>query len=265
MPQETNRPEADEDAKAKGKGESLSVRTARDIATAIIGGEFAFDGSLPVESDMMSRFDVSRNVLREAVKMLVGKGILRTVRRAGTFVQPKRKWNLLDTETLAWTIGSHEQKINLIHQLTQLRSILEPEVAALAAANATVTETLKLHEAYDAMERNRSDAGKAIEADILFHQRLFESSHNDLICSLLPALTTLLRANFEFSIDVGEGFIRNLEEHRLVAEAVRFRDPDLARKSMRTLLQNNEEDIEAMLKGTDRDRYFKTSETKYDP
>lgn len=244
---------------AGNTSENLSLRTAREIGLLIISGEFSSDHPLPVEADMMTRFDVSRNVVRDAVKMLAGKGMLRTVRRAGTFVQPKQKWNLLDTEALAWTVSSHSHKIALIGQLTQLRSILEPEVAALAANNATVTQTLRLHEAYDEMERHRNNAKKAIEADIAFHERLFEASHNDLICSLLPALTTLLRADFEFSINAGEGFIRNLEEHRLIAEAVRLRDPDAARRSMRTLLQNNEEDIREMLKDSNGSNPPKTS------
>jgi DNA-binding FadR family transcriptional regulator len=229
------------------RGRNLVEWTASQIGADVIGGKFSPERPLPVEAMIMERFGVSRNVVREAVKTLVGKGLLRTVRRAGTFVEPREKWNLLDADVLAWTMTSHPLKVSLLGQLTQLRVMIEPEVAALAALNATTTEMLRIQQAYEEMELHVRDQQKAIAADILFHQRLFEGAHNDLVRSMMPALVTLLEANFELSIHSANGFIRNLEEHRLVAEAVNARDAEAARRSMRKLLQNNEEDIAAML------------------
>jgi DNA-binding FadR family transcriptional regulator len=233
------------------KGTSLVDSTARQIGMAIVSGEFGTKKPLPIEAEIMKRYRVSRNVVREAVKTLVGKGLLRTVRRAGTFVEPKQAWNLLDADVLAWTMTSPPLRASLLGQLTQLRFMIEPEVAALAATHATTTEILRISEAYEAMEHNRFDAEKAVNADIDFHQRLFDAAHNDLIRSLLPAFVTLLRSNFELTIHSANGYIRNLEEHRLIAEAVRSRDPDQARRAMHNLLHNNQEDISKMLSGDD--------------
>lgn len=221
---------------------------------AITSGEYGPERPLPVEAEIMERFGVSRNVVREAVKTLVGKGMLRTVRRAGTFVEPKDRWNLLDAEVLAWTMTSAAARRRLLPQLSQLRAIIEPEVAALAAASASTTEALRLQEAYDEMERHAKDPQRAIDFDILFHRRLFEAAHNDLLRSLLPAFVTLLRANFEVSIGSANGFIRNLKLHQQVADAVRLGQPEAARCAMHLLLSNNERDLAASLPAPGEDR-----------
>ena len=81
--------------------ESLTERVARQIGTAIVRGDHPPDTALPVEPAIAATLGVSRNLVREAVKTLVGKGLLRTGRRAGTIVQPPSAWNLLDPDVLA--------------------------------------------------------------------------------------------------------------------------------------------------------------------
>jgi len=235
--------DADDETSASGPAENLTLRTANLIGKAIVAGDYPAGSTLPVESDMGRTFDVSRNILREAIKTLAGKGLLKTARRAGTLVLPTEKWNLLDPSVLAWTASTDALRGDLMRELTQLRVMIEPEVAALAAQNATTAQTLRLVEAYDAMERHQHHAARAIDADILFHRRLFEASHNRLVGSLLPAFTVLLRANFEFAVRAAGGFIRNLGEHRLIAEAVHARDAAAARAAMLQLLSKNETDL----------------------
>jgi DNA-binding FadR family transcriptional regulator len=187
--------------------------------------------------------NVGRNVLREAVKTLAGKDLLRTVRRTGTIVLPKSQWNLLDPEVLRWTLAAGSLRHDLLSELTQLRVMIEPEVAALAAKNATTTETLRLCEAYEAMRRHCNDSVLAIETDLHFHQCLFAGAHNQLVASLFRSFSVLLRANFELTLGSKGGFIRNLEQHGDVAEAVHRHDPDAARRAMLQLLANNEADL----------------------
>lgn len=221
--------------------------TARDIGLAIIRGHYRPDERLPVEADLMERFGVSRNVLREAIKTLTAKGLVRTVRRAGTTVQARARWNLLDPDVLQWTVASSAQRPPLLRQLTELRAMLEPEVAALAAQQATTTQALRLQEAFEAMCQAQDEPKKAIEADIAFHCRLIEAAGNELLTSLLPALVTLLKANFEFTMHTDGGFQRNLGLHGEVAEAVLGGDPEAARQAMRRLLSNNEQDLAALM------------------
>jgi len=223
--------------------ESLTERVVRQIGTAIVRGDHPPDTALPVEPAIAAALGVSRNLVREAVKTLVGKGLLRTGRRAGTIVQPSAAWNLLDPDVLAWTLAAPALRDHLLAEIASLRSMIEPEVAALAASRASTVEILRLMEALEAMERHRDDPTSAVAADIGFHRCLFTASGHRLAMSLLPAFTVLLQANFDLAIQAQGAFDRNLAEHRAVALAIGAREPDRARAAMRRLLANNEDDL----------------------
>jgi DNA-binding FadR family transcriptional regulator len=225
---------------------TLMERVAREIGSRIVGGAYPPGQQLPFEQNIATELGVGRNIVREAIKALVAKGLLKTVRRAGTTVQAKANWNLLDPDVLDWTVHSGGNRDALIAELTQLRRILEPEVAALAAQFASRTDCLRLFSAYEAMERHVNDPVHAIAADILFHERLFEATHNQLIQSLVKAFVVLLRTIFAVSIKNEGGFIRNLKEHLVVAEAIHAKDPEAARAAMRDLLGKNENDLLAI-------------------
>lgn len=228
-------------------GESRVDFLVREIGQSIAAGSYQPGDTLPVEQDLCETFGAGRNAVREAIKMLVGKGFVRTERRAGTIVQPRRSWAMLDPEVLSWMLVNPDLRQELLANLSQLRRIVEPEAAALAASNATITETLRIFEAYEEMGKNRHDRALAIESDIKFHHLLLDASHNPLLVSMGQSIDILLRANFEISIERPNGFIRNLEQHGKVAEAIHGHDPDAARKEMLVLLSNNAADLETML------------------
>lgn len=214
-----------------------------EIGRAVVRGEFPVNTALPVEADLMQRFGISRNILREAVKLLAGKGLLMARRRAGVFVQPMSSWNFLDSDVLDWALSDPTRRARVLQELTQLRAIFEPELAALAARVGREEDQLRLQLAYHAMVSARFNADDAIAADIAFHRCLLEASHNVLLMSFMPALTTLLRANFTTSIQAADGFIRNLNAHRRIADAISARDPKAARAAMHDLLARNEADL----------------------
>lgn len=207
------------------------------IGTSIASGQRKPGETLPTEAILSEQLSVGRNIVREGLKILAGKGLVRTVRRAGTSVQPQSHWNMLDPDVLRWILATENLRVEMLRELAELRRIIEPEVAALAAANATTTEILRLFETYEAMERFEGDAVRAIEADILFHERMFEAAHSPLLSSLLRGFMVLLRANFEITVT---GFSGNLIEHRRAAEAIRDRNPQAARAALVRLLTNNE-------------------------
>lgn len=215
------------------------------IGRRIIAGDYKPNDTLPVENDIAAALGVGRNVVREAVKILSAKHLLRTERRRGMTVLPKAEWNLLDDDVIAWSLEQTGLRDELLDELTVLRFMVEPEVAALAARAATTTETLRLFEAVELMERHASgDKAEAIEADIFFHRRMFEAAHNAMLLGLMRPVFALLRANFASAIERDDGQHYYVEEHRLVAEAVRRGDPDGAREAMRRLLRNNARHID---------------------
>ena len=227
------------------RGSTLVDGAVDWIGSRIIGGEFAPNSTLPVENEIAANLGVGRNVVREAVKILSDKRLLRTVRRRGMLVLPKAEWNSLDDHVIAWSLALEPLRDELLDELTVLRSMVEPEVAALAAQAATTTEVLRLFEAVELMELHASgDKAQAIEADIYFHRRMFEAAHNRILLGLMRPVFALLRANFASAIERDDGQHYYVEEHRLVAEAVRRKDPDGAHEAMRKLLRNNARHID---------------------
>lgn len=225
------------------RSEGLAQRAAREIGLAIVRGDYPPESTLPIEAKICGVLGVGRNALREAVKTLVGKGLLRTSRRAGTIVLPRKNWNLLDLDVLEWTLSVPVLREGLLAELTALRVMIEPNIAALAAQHATTVETLRLMEAYEAMERSANDQASAVKADIAFHEKLVEASHNSLVASLSYGFSMLLKANFDITVRREGAFIRNLEDHKKIADAVHKRDPNAARAAMLNLLAKNEDDL----------------------
>ena len=222
----------------------------RDIA----GGVWKPEETLPTEPEIAHRFGAGRNAVREAVKILAAKGFVRTERRAGTIVRPEFCWNLLDPEVLSWMLSALSNRDNLLEELSELRSIIAPTVAALAATHASAKETLRICEAYDQMEKLTDEMPRVIDADVTFHELLFEATHNRLLVALVPAFSHLLRTNFEISVRAGKPVSRKLKEHRQIAEAVAQRDPEAAQRATRKLLAKNAADLSEMIKKERRTR-----------
>ena len=218
-----------------------------EIGLSIAAEKYKPGETLPIEQELCDRFNAGRNAVREAIKMLTAKGFVRTERRAGTIVQPRDQWAMLDPQVLSWMLGNPDLRQSLLRHMSQLRRIIEPEAAALAAENGTIVEILRLFEAYEQMNQSRHSRELAISADIRFHQHLLSASHNPLIASMSRSIDVLLRANFEISIESPNGYIRNLEQHGKVAEAIHQRNPAAARKEMLKLLANNDSDLARML------------------
>jgi GntR family transcriptional regulator, galactonate operon transcriptional repressor len=242
-------------ARERESARSVSVvdRLVSALGRDIAGGVWKPDETLPTEPEIAHRFGAGRNAVREAVKILAAKGLVRTERRAGTIVRPEFCWNLLDSEVLSWMLAAANRD-HLLDELAELRSIIEPTVAALAATHASAMETLQICDAYDQMEKLSADMQKAIEADIAFHELLFEATHNRLLVALVPAFSLLLRTNFEISVRAGKETSKNLKEHRQIADAVSRRDPDAAQRATRKLLGKNTADLSEMIKKERRTR-----------
>ena len=231
-------------------GERKRARTLVDeavqtVGRAIVWGEHSPDETLPVEAEIAAELGVGRNVVREAIKILSVKGLVRAGRGTGMVVLPRGEWNYLDPDVIQWNLDHPELRDELIDELSALRAIIEPQVAALAANAATTVEVLRLFEAYELMA-NAPDKFAGIEADVLFHRRLFEACHNKMMLSLMRTVFVVLRANFDLAIEVDFVSSRYPDDHKLVAEAIHDRDPERARAIMTALLDKNIENLAKM-------------------
>jgi len=216
-------------------------RLVSALAREIAAGVWKPNETLPIESELSRRFNAGRNAVREAVKILAAKGLLRTERRIGTIVRPESCWNLLDSELLAWLLSASPDREVILNELSELRFMIEPAAASLAATHASAQEAMRIFEAYDQMEKN----GRSPESDacVEFQKLLFEASRNRFLNALAPAFGLLARSNAEVVIRTGNQPNRNLKEHRQIAEAVSRHDPDGARRATRKLLEKLATDL----------------------
>lgn len=202
------------------------------LGIEIVGGTPAPGGLLAAEPVLEARFDVSRGVVREAIRILAAKGLVSVRQRHGTHVRPRHEWSWLDRDLIGWIAASGISKADIL-AFAEARSIIEPEAAALAAIRASDTQRDAISAAYAAMVRHRDDPAQAILADKAFHLTVLDATHNPVLQSLHGAIDALLGAIFDFTVTVFEG---NLANHGAVAAAIARHDAEASRKAMRKLL-----------------------------
>lgn len=203
------------------------------LGSAVVRGEIPPGMALPSEPELETRYGVSRSVVREAVKTLAAKGLVSVRPRHGTHVRPPHDWSLLDGDVLGWLSTGRGLDRSLLLALEEVRSIIEPGAAALAAARSTPMDRERILGALGAMETARDDPQAAIAADKTFHLAILDATHNPVLRSFRGAIDTILSAVFDVTIKV---FADNLPNHTAVAKAIAAGDPRRARSAMERLL-----------------------------
>jgi len=224
------------------------VRTSRlyeqivqQIEESIVKGDLKPGDQLPAERDLAQRFGVSRTAVREAVKALREKGLVEAYSGKGTFITDGTTQAVRQSLDLMVKIGQTEGT----NHLAELRAILEPEIAALAAARIQDPELVTMREAVSIMDASGKDPEAYIEADLDFHLALAEAAANPLILSLLDSIVGLLREQRLRIFRVPGGPERGQIHHKRILEAVERRDIEKAREAMRAHLSQVSEDSQA--------------------
>jgi DNA-binding FadR family transcriptional regulator len=177
--------------------------TVQAIGQSIIRGELAAGSQLPLEAELAARFGVGRNALREAVKVLAGKGLIRTARRFGSRVADRQDWNALDADILQWRLNDLSTHASFRREVAELRALIEPGAAAMAAQRASEAERVSIVSLARELEGLRPR--EAIEADIAFHLAVLSATHNSLIEGLGRSLEVILRILFEADSGLPDG------------------------------------------------------------
>jgi acetyl esterase/lipase/DNA-binding FadR family transcriptional regulator len=170
----------------------LHGSVAHRIAADIIRGALAPGSLLPNEDAASASFGVSRSAYREAIRTLAAKGLVSAQPKVGTRIAPRSAWHILDPDILAWhfELGASQE---FIRNLFELRKIVEPSAAALAAMRRNDEELGKLADSLARMARLNPRTGAWLNAVIAFHQGLLTASRNEAVASLWPAIQTTLR------------------------------------------------------------------------
>ena len=187
-------------------------------------GEYQEGEVLPVEQDLADSLEVGRNALREAVKVLSGKGLISTAPRSGTKVRPRGEWNMLDPDVLRWHADPDIATEKFMLDLIEMRGIIEPKAAELAAVRATKEDVATILSAYDTMAGSGEDRQARLDADILFHSAILKASHNEVLNHFKYAIAAYLKAHFRRGGAVSDEIDqKDLERHRQIAWAIAAR------------------------------------------
>ncbi len=221
------------------------VRTSRlyeqivqQIEESVLNGSLKPGDQLPAERDLAQKLGVSRTAVREAVKTLREKGLVEAYSGRGTFITDGTTHAARQSFDLMVKIGQQEGSPHL----AELRLILEPGIAALAAARVEDEDVAAMREAVAVMERSQKDPEAYIEADLDFHLALAEAAANPLILSLIDSIVGLLREQRIKIFNVEGGPQRGQVHHKRILEAVEQRDPEAARGAMAAHLEQVRQD-----------------------
>jgi GntR family transcriptional regulator, transcriptional repressor for pyruvate dehydrogenase complex len=223
--------------------ERLYEQIVDQVEKSILGGELKPGDKLPAERELAEQFNVSRTAIREAVKTLTQKGLIEVRPGRGTFVTNSTSSVVRHSIGLLVKIESARSTLDLV----EVREILEPEIAAMAASRANEDHLAALKKAVALMDTAKDDTDTFIDGDMDFHLALAEGSQNVLILVLIDTLVDLLQDQRKRISLVPGGIDRAQEHHQAVLQAVLNRDPDAAREAMRVHLQQIRKDYETSL------------------
>ncbi|MGP3970345.1 FadR/GntR family transcriptional regulator [Streptomyces sp. 6N223] len=222
---------------------TMHQRVVDELGQRIVRGAWQPGQPLPVEDALATEIGVSRGALREAVKALAAKGMLQVRPRTGTRVLPAEQWNHLDRDVLRWQQAGDPAA--LLRDTGELRRIVEPAAARLAAVRARPEDVRALYAALADMEAAAVRPGRSgyVEADIAFHRVLVDASGNRLLGSLGRAIDIALEHSFGVSTQTPGAAKGSLPAHRAVVEAVEGGDPAAASAAMLGIIDAAEREI----------------------
>jgi GntR family transcriptional regulator, galactonate operon transcriptional repressor len=197
---------------------------------------------LPTEPKLGAELGVSRNALREAIKVLVGKGLLEVRPKTGMRVRPKSQWNLLDRSVLDWHASS-KLRVRHAFDLVEFRMIVEPRASYLAAIRATRQERKAILQACGNLEACIANPDQIPDTDIVFHGLIHRASHNNLLMYLGQLTGSLMSMQVKMTTENLELFKKGLPLHRKLAEAIAHQSADDAEAMSVALVQMPYDDL----------------------
>lgn len=215
------------------------------LGQEIVSGRYANGEKLPPEGELEKRFSASRSVIREAVKTLAAKGLVKVGPRIGTIVTPRESWSILDRDVLSW-MKEVAADTNLFWAIDEVRAIIEPAAAALAAERATEADVERIREAYERMvEAARTESVlDAVSADRDFHLSVLLATQNPVLRAFDTAIDSILGVLFDSAVNHIDNFRSNLSRHGDVLDGIAARRPSEASFAMMRVIGFTRENMQ---------------------
>jgi len=224
-------------------GSRVHSELAAGIGRGILDGTYPPGSLLPNEAEWGRMFGASRTAVREAIKTLNGKGLLVSRPKIGSRVEPRERWNLLDRDVMAWHRATLDERTFLL-SLQEIRRILEPGAAVLAAERRSAAQLAELEAALHDMQ-SAPDPQAMVEADVRFHLALLAAANNELLVPFGIVIEQALASMFAYTTSHAVHPEQLLPLHGNVVKAIAARSPEAARKAMSALLDDTDETLGA--------------------
>lgn len=235
-------------ASGRGLGQTISShdQIVRSLGQDILAGRMVPGDKLPGEAELLVRFGVSRTALREALKTLAAKGFLVVKTRVGTKVTDPLRWNLFDSEVLAWQVANG-MDAQFRRHLAEVRRGLEPAAAALAAQRRSDEDLAGMRAAVEAMRREQQSEYAFAQADLTLHLRIAMASGNPLMRSLASVIETALLEAFTLSPPTrSEALHREtVDLHERIVDCIEASDAEGAAAAMLAVIDAGYRRVEA--------------------
>lgn len=223
----------------KDNVKNLTEQIADKISQMIIDRHLSHGEKLPNEFELAADLKVGRGTVREAVKLLVSRNVLVIKRGKGTFVA-KHPGVVEDP----WGFAYDTDKLRLARDLMEIRYMVEPKVAELAAVRATEQDIAEITRLCDAVEAMILSGEAHLQKDLELHTRIARSTQNETIPNLIPIINHGIATFVEITCySLGQ---ETIQTHRMIVEAIARRDPDAAREAMIKHLDYNKERMDMM-------------------
>lgn len=231
----TEMPEQNQTTPSRSPRPRVQKNVTALMAAEILNGRYEQGTMLPRENDLCEEYGVSRTVIRESIKTLESKGLVRGKPRIGTVVCEQDDWNLLDQQVLDW-LGPRIVDLDLLLCVLEARRAIEPVAAELATQRASALDIAALEQAWQQMHDAEGDIEAFTQGDVDFHIALLRASHNQVFRQLCGIIEAALRYTLYTSNDAVSSREEAISEHWELIEAIRLRDKARARNSSHKML-----------------------------
>ncbi len=214
----------------------------RDLVFDTLGREICGNvlapGSTFTTESVESRFEVSRPVVREALRGLEALGLISPKRRVGMTVQPLTAWNVYDLQVIRWRLAG-ASRVAQLRSLTELRSAIEPAAARMAAIRTPLTQASELVGLAGRLWQagREGDAAGFLELDTQFHALVLESSGNEMFAKLHHLVDEVLVGRTQYGLMPRYPAPEALQLHIDVATSIQSGNADKAATAMLAIMQ----------------------------
>jgi len=248
---------------ATAQSSYVHKRIADEIGSSILCGHRAVGSLLPKEMDANVDLGVSRTAYREAVRMLAAKGLVESRPKVGTHVTQRRRWQVLDPDVLRWAFHSGPSLI-FIQELFELRGILEPHAAELAAQRRNMEQLAQMGHALEEMVHHGLGTAEGRAADQRFHEEILVATGNQALMALSASICAAIHWTTVFKHQSAKPPRDAIPDHRKLYGAIVDGNPGRASKAAKELIELALEDTRVSLaaNGAEADTKRKTRKAR---